>query len=288
MADSFTPYWQLTKPEVGASRDTWGAKVNADLDDIDTLLNTLMPIGALLDFAGNTAPTGWLLCDGTIYTVAAQPRLFAVIGNRYGGDGVSTFAVPDLRGRSTAGVGSTTGDQGTGFTLTLGQKIGDANIKVLQTHLPAISITTTLAGVHNHLGSLSDVAGYHGHTAATDTQGDHQHATQLPVLGVGAAGGPFSVMSDAFGYGYYTSTINGAHWHNVWVQPDGLHQHNLSISSDGNHQHTFGLGGSGSDLRVVQPIMAATKIICCGPAGMLTRGSETAPVFLASPMRGMH
>ena len=109
MADTYTSYWGLTLPEVSASRDTWGTKLNADLAALDTLLQALQPIGAMTDFAGWTAPTGWLLCDGTLYTATAYPRLFAAIGNLYGGDGVSTFAVPDARARMTVGVGTTVG-----------------------------------------------------------------------------------------------------------------------------------------------------------------------------------
>jgi len=289
MADEHTPYWHLVEPEVGSSRDTWGTKWNQNLLDIDTLLQALMPVGALLDFSGAAAPTGWLLCDGTIYTTAAFPRLFAAIGNRYGGDGVTNFAVPDLRARATMGVGSTVGDQGTTLSLTLGQRSGDWLINIGQVNLPNYAITTTFAGSHNHPGSVSDITGNHAHTAGTDVQGDHGHSTSLPNLGTGAAGGPFSVFSDVFGFGSYASSVNGAHAHNVNVLPAGLHQHGLAISSDGNHQHTFNLGGSGAALRILPPMFAATKIICCGPPSMQTlAGGDSPPALLMAPMRGMH
>ena len=288
MADAFTPFWALTLPEVGSSRDTWGTKLNGDISDIDTLLQALMPIGSMLDYAGNAAPVGWLLCDGTVYTVAAQPKLFAVIGNRYGGDGVSTFAVPDLRGRSTAGVGTTTGDQGTNLTLTLGQKAGDANIQLQQAQLPVISVTTGAAGTHSHPGSLSETIGGHSHSGGTGIQGDHAHTVALPNSGVGVSSGAFSVMSDVFGGGSYVTNTTGGHWHSFFTDVQGGHQHSLSISSDGSHSHTFGLGGSGAFMRVLQPIVGTTKIICCGPPGIGTRGAEAPATFMASPMRGVH
>ncbi len=56
MADTFTPILGLTKPEIGASRDTWGAKWNANLDAIDAVLGAATPIGALIDYAGALAP----------------------------------------------------------------------------------------------------------------------------------------------------------------------------------------------------------------------------------------
>jgi microcystin-dependent protein len=54
-------------------------------------------------FAGPYAPNGWHLCDGTLLLISKNRQLFDLIGNRYGGDGVSTFALPDLRGRTVVG-----------------------------------------------------------------------------------------------------------------------------------------------------------------------------------------
>jgi len=289
MADAHTPYWQLVKPEVGNSRDTWGTKLNADLDDLDALLQALQPIGAITDFAGANAPTGWLLCDGSLKNVADFPRLFAVISNLYGGDGVTTFGVPDLRTRVTAGVGTAGGDQGAVITLSLGQKLGDYQIALTQANMPNYSVTTTFAGVHGHAGSLSDITGSHAHNGGTDIQGDHAHYTTLPNLGTGAAGGPFAVLSDVFGYTNQFTSTTGAHWHNFFTDAQGLHQHALSITNDGNHQHSFTLGGSGAPVRVMQPTQAVTKIICCGPPSMQSLASPASPpALLASPMRGVH
>jgi microcystin-dependent protein len=62
-------------------------------------------VGFTILFAGNFAPNNWALCDGRLLKVAANPILFAVIGNAYGGDGIQTFALPDLRGRMVVGAG---------------------------------------------------------------------------------------------------------------------------------------------------------------------------------------
>ena len=288
MADSLTNYWKLVQPEPGSSRDTWGTKLNNDLAALDTLLQALQPIGSVIDFAGNVAPTGWLLCDGAVKNVADFPRLAAVLGNRYGGNGTTTFAVPDMRGRASFGAGIAHGDQGTTYAFTLGTPVGDGYIAIQRAHLPNYSITTTFAGTHSHPGSVSDVTGNHAHTAATDVQGDHAHSTSLPNLGTGVSGGPYSAMSDVFGYSDRWSSVNGAHWHNVTVAAAGLHQHGLAISSDGNHQHTFNLGGSGSLLRTIPPAMGFTKIICCGPPSMQSLEAANGTPLMASPMRGMH
>ena len=56
-------------------------------------------VGEIRLFAGTFAPVGWSACDGTLLSIAEYTSLFSLIGTTYGGDGVSTFALPDLRGR---------------------------------------------------------------------------------------------------------------------------------------------------------------------------------------------
>jgi len=67
-------------------------------------------IGEIRIFAGNFAPYGWNFCDGTIMPISEYETLFNLIGTTYGGDGQSTFALPDLRGRLPLHFGN-------GFTL---------------------------------------------------------------------------------------------------------------------------------------------------------------------------
>jgi microcystin-dependent protein len=56
-------------------------------------------VGELRIFAGNFPPSGWMLCDGQLLPISENETLFQLIGTTYGGDGQSTFALPDLRGR---------------------------------------------------------------------------------------------------------------------------------------------------------------------------------------------
>ncbi|MEP2936891.1 MAG: tail fiber protein [Gilvibacter sp.] len=63
-------------------------------------------LGQVIPFAGLTAPSGWHFCDGTLFNSSANSSLFSLIGFKYGGDGRSEFALPDLRGRIPIGTGS--------------------------------------------------------------------------------------------------------------------------------------------------------------------------------------
>ena len=56
-------------------------------------------IGTVCLFAFSIVPRGWAICDGRLLSIASNSALFALLGTTYGGDGVNTFALPDLRGR---------------------------------------------------------------------------------------------------------------------------------------------------------------------------------------------
>ncbi|MBV8579939.1 MAG: phage tail protein [Candidatus Eremiobacteraeota bacterium] len=97
-------------------------------------------------FAGNFAPKGWAMCDGQILMINTNTALFSLMGTFYGGDGSSTFALPDLRGRVPI-------HQGQGFGLSqyvIGQQGGAETVALTVGQMPA----------HNHLvtadGTASD------------------------------------------------------------------------------------------------------------------------------------
>jgi microcystin-dependent protein len=78
-------------------------------------------IGEIRMFGGNFAPAGWMFCDGQLLDISTNDVLFSVIGTTYGGDGQSTFALPDLRGRLPVhfGNGRTLGENGGVEEVTL-------------------------------------------------------------------------------------------------------------------------------------------------------------------------
>src|SRR5262249_60222476 len=63
-------------------------------------------IGEVMAFAGNFEPRGWAFCNGQLLAINQNQALFALLGTTYGGDGQTTFALPDLRGRTVIGTGS--------------------------------------------------------------------------------------------------------------------------------------------------------------------------------------
>lgn len=93
-------------------------------------------LGEIRLFAGNFAPVGWLMCNGQLLSISENDALFALIGTTYGGDGVSTFALPDLQGR----VAMSAGRGRTGTTYVLGQAAGTETVTLITTQMPA----------HNH------------------------------------------------------------------------------------------------------------------------------------------
>ena len=79
-------------------------------------------VGEIRMFAGNFAPVGWMFCEGQLLAISENPTLFNLVGTTYGGDGQSTFALPDLRGRFPLhqGAGFTLAETGGVETVTLG------------------------------------------------------------------------------------------------------------------------------------------------------------------------
>lgn len=91
-------------------------------------------------FAGNFAPAGWAFCDGSLLPISQNETLFALIGTTYGGDGQTTFALPDLRGRVPIGSG-----QGAGLSnRILGEKVGQESVTLTTANMPS----------HSHLGRI--------------------------------------------------------------------------------------------------------------------------------------
>lgn len=103
-------------------------------------------VGQIKIFAGNFPPAGWAFCNGQLLSIAENDVLFSLIGTTYGGDGQTTFALPDLRGRLVTGA---TG-QGPGLSnVVLGEMYGAEMNTMTVSQMPA----------HNHAVSCVSVGG---------------------------------------------------------------------------------------------------------------------------------
>jgi microcystin-dependent protein len=128
-------------------------------------------VGEIRMFAGNFAPAGWMFCEGQLLPVSENETLFQLIGTTYGGDGQSTFALPDLRGRIPV-------HQGNGFILA--ESGGAEEITLTVSQIPAHS--------HPMLASTSQASA----TSATgNVPAVTQAATQTPY-GADAPRGPIN------------------------------------------------------------------------------------------------
>lgn len=87
-------------------------------------------VGEIRMFAGNFAPAGWMFCAGQLLPISENEVLFQLIGTTYGGDGQSTFALPDLRGRLPVHAGN---------GLTLAETLGAEDVTLTVNQLPAHS-----------------------------------------------------------------------------------------------------------------------------------------------------
>jgi microcystin-dependent protein len=126
-----------------------GAVTAAKLDSAAT--SVLMPIGVIMPYAGASAPTGYLFCDGDAVSRATYSDLFGIIGVTYGaGDGSTTFALPDLRGRVIAGQDDMGGSSANNLTDAQADQLGGTLGN--ETH----TLTTTELPAHTH-GGLTDI-----------------------------------------------------------------------------------------------------------------------------------
>jgi microcystin-dependent protein len=92
-------------------------------------------LGEIILFGGNFAPSGWAFCNGQLLSISQNTALFSLLGTTYGGDGMSTFALPNLQGRAPIHAG-----QGPGLSPYLqGQSGGTESVTLDQRTMPAHS-----------------------------------------------------------------------------------------------------------------------------------------------------
>jgi microcystin-dependent protein len=156
-------------------------KVTAQVDPL---------LGQISMFAGNFAPRGWALCDGQLLAISSNTALFSLLGTTYGGDGRTTFALPDLRGRAPIHEG-----QGPGLSdKRLGQRGGAEQVILQVSNLPS----------HTHSLNASTATGtsnvptgnVHADTSVFDKEYATTANTAMSGTAIGNTGGniPVSIV----------------------------------------------------------------------------------------------
>jgi microcystin-dependent protein len=111
-------------------------------------------VGEIRMFAGNFSPAGWMFCEGQLLPISENETLFQLIGTTFGGDGESTFALPDLRGRLPL-------HQGNGFVLGQTGGAEEITLTVAQTpaHTHPLAATTAVGTTPNPKNHILSAAG---------------------------------------------------------------------------------------------------------------------------------
>lgn len=156
-------------------------------------------LGAIKIFAFNFPPRGWMTCAGQIVSIAQNQALFALLGTQYGGNGTTTFALPDLRGRVPMGYGV-----GPGLSnYAIGQVGGSETVTLTSNNLPAHSHSLNAYSEAGNVGAPS------GALPASSGGLDPEYRTSgtLVPMGpnaIGASGGnqPFNNLQPFLGVNY--------------------------------------------------------------------------------------
>lgn len=204
--------------------------------------NVLPQAGTIIMYAGNTAPVGWLLCDGSAVSRTTYASLFAVVSTTFGvGDGATTFNVPNHAGRTVLGVGT-----GTGLTArALAATVGAETVAISLSEMASHTHTASDAG-HSHAAANS------GNNSVAHTHGAYTDGTQLGrgIYGFSAIGGGYKGNLIVKGSSPFCSSAG--------VSAD--HTHSFTTNS-GTASITIANNGSGTGHNNVQPSLVVNFII---------------------------
>jgi microcystin-dependent protein len=187
-------------------------------------------MGTIVAWAPNYAPSQWLFCLGQTLSISANNALFAILGTTYGGNGTTTFQLPNLAGRVPVGAGS-----GAGLTTyTLGEVGGTEKVTLNITNLPSHTHVATVAGL-----AINSI------TIKASSQDATDHAPSPTANSIAA---PIYI-----GDGSQVAGFNN-------VAPDTA----LSVAASGTISGTVtnALTGGNIPVPIIQPYLALNYIIC--------------------------
>jgi microcystin-dependent protein len=249
---------------IGNVSSTEIAYVDGVTSSIQTQINTNTPTGMISIHAGSSAPTGWLLCDGTSYASASYASLFGVVGYTFGGSGAN-FNVPNLKGRVVVGIdgaqtqfdsrGETGGamthfhaSSNSGNTIPTTSGASDGNTTNASssansgnasagnstgTHLfNAGNDATTSSNSANHTHSVNP-----GETATTN-DGSHNHTTTNAANNINA--GVYATVMDNVSAGSHSHNVNIATFNSDNQSANHTHTVDDHYHNTADHSHTIG------------------------------------------------
>lgn len=228
------------------------------MNTLSSLLKNLRnrsPVGSMEMYAGSTAPTDWLICDGSAVSRETFSSLFAVIGTTYGaGDGTSTFNLPDMRDRVPVGAGASYALNASGGTNSI-------------SYTPAGTVGGT---------TLTDANIAHGHGFTQPKIPNHVHSASsglnfCEIRNVTGASGTFDVSVGAGGAGFASTRGYGdVAIPSATGNPTSLGSctggavSNLHGASSSRTAHSHSLSGTAASLDVRQPYRGINFIIYAG------------------------
>jgi microcystin-dependent protein len=258
LAETLTTNYSWTKPDPGASANTWGATLNATTDKIDNQVFTNakagIPVGSGALWFTSTPPANWLLCQGqSLATTGTYAALFAIIGYAYGGSGAN-FNLPNFTNFFPVGAGGSYALAGTG---------GEANhvltVSELAAHPHPITDVAHNHGVNQSPHNHGDPSHNHG---ASGSQDAHSHGlTQSVIVTSGSGATP---GGSAFSAG---SPRTDTQQPNVYVSVAGAYtgiqaaNANVSLNASGTGLSTTQNAGGGAGHNNLPPFLGINFII---------------------------
>jgi len=207
-------------------------------DNNDLLINRkyTSPVGSVICYAGQDAPDGWLICDGSEVLKSTYLFLYGIIGNTYGvASNSNYFVLPNLREKVPVGNSGLT-------NYSLGNSGGNKTVTLSVNQLPS----------HTHTGT-TDSSGTHNHTAS-DSGHTHTYADAYFAENLGS-------NQSIYGTGSETDTDNQYQYRPGAVTNTGYAS--ISVGNDGAHTHTFTTNstGTGSSVNIQNPYVVFNYII---------------------------
>lgn len=208
-----TTFSGFTEPNVGVT--VKASQINAVCAQP---VSSFVPAGAVMAFAMNTAPAGWLAANGAAVSRTTYATLFAAIGTTFGiGDGSTTFNVPNLLGQFVRGWNNTA--SGADANRVFGS--AQAGDNAPHNH----SGTTAGGGAHAHYGN-TDPNGVHNHTPAAGYGVVYNQVQNSGVMTRPVAGGPNNLAQTPM-------TDAGSHIHGFLTDPAPDHTHTVTVTTTG-------------------------------------------------------